>query len=151
MTLVEKLVFGAAIGALESFLWETMHYWVDSDESVLKSVATKLPALKDEPIKLGDIYVRYEGLKSHVTGYLQNLVWHRWEKVAPLFKLGLDIALPTAKPLEAAMIKRHDIVHRSGHDKNGVAITLTVAEINSLCDEIEKFAQSIDQQLSSRI
>lgn len=147
--LAMKLVFGAAISALESFLWETAHYWIENDEKVLRDVITKLPVFRDDKIKLGDIFERYDGLKIHVKTYLQNLVWHRWEKVTPLFRDGLGVALPSTKVFENALVKRHDIVHRSGHDKEGVAIHVTTTEIDDLCTRIVEFAVEVDARLAA--
>lgn len=151
LSLAEKLVFSAAIGALEGFLWETAHYWVENDDQALRNFVTKLPVFRDEQIKLGDIFERHEGIKQHVKGYLQNMVWHRWDKVAPLFRDGLGVKLPSMKSFDAALIKRHDIVHRSGDDKQGRPIEVTKDEINDLCSKIEAFAVLVDEALAARV
>lgn len=149
-SLAEKLVFGGTVAALEAFLWETVDYWVEHDERALHDIVTRIPALKDQPMKLGDIFKQHAGLKEHVKGYLQNLVWHRWDRVAPLFKTGLGIEPPSFKPFEEVLVKRHHIVHRSGHDKTGNPISVTKEEIGSLCDMIEAFATEIHAKLAPR-
>ena len=150
-SLAKKLVFGGAVGALEAFLWETVDYWVEHDEKALHDIVTRIQALKDQPMKLGDIFKQHAGLKEYVKGYLQNLVWHRWDRVSPLFKLGLDIETPSFKPFVEALVKRHDIVHRSGHDKTGNPISVTKEEIGSLCEMIEAFATEIHDKLAPRL
>jgi hypothetical protein len=149
-SLAERMVFSAAIGTLESFLWETAHYWIENDEGALRDFVTKLPQFRDEKIKLGDIFARHAGLKAHVKGYLQNLVWHRFDKVIPLFRDGLGIDLPSVASFNNAMTKRHDIVHRSGHDKDGNSVSVTREEIDELCASIERFAVQVDTQLAKR-
>jgi len=148
--LAEQLIFGGAVATLEAFLWETVDYWVENDEAVLRNIVTKTPSLKDQSFKLGEIFDRRENIKEIVRGYLQNLVWHRWEKVSPLLKFGLEIEPPSFKFFVDILIKRHDIVHRSGHDKLGNPITVTREDISKLCMEIEKFAEEIDQKLKNR-
>lgn len=148
--LVQKLVFGAAIGALEAFLWETVDYWVEHDEQTLRDIVTRIPGLREQPMKLGDIFERHAGLKLQVKGYLQNLVWHRWDKVGPLFRLGLNVTLPSFKPFDEALLKRHDIVHRSGHDKDGNAVSVTAFEVQELCEKIAAFGTAIDGLLSQK-
>jgi hypothetical protein len=149
-TLLRQLVFGTAITALESFLWETMAFWVERDDQVRRELFTRLPALKDQPLKLGTIFERHEGLKEELKGYLQNLVWHRWDRVAPLFAIGLAIKAPNFQQFDAALIKRHDIVHRSGHDKAGTAISVSDEEIKELSSQILAFASQIHTELESR-
>ncbi|MCK9200494.1 MAG: hypothetical protein M0P59_09140 [Gallionella sp.] len=148
--LAKKLVFGAAVAALEAFLWETVDYCVEHEEKALRDIVTKIPALRDQPMKLGEIFEQHEGLKERVKGYLQNLVWHRWDKVVPLFKLGLGIQPPSFKLFDDALVKRHDIVHRSGHDKAGNPILVTTEEIQELCERIEAFSTEIDTKLAQR-
>lgn len=148
--LAMNLVFGAAVAALEAFLWETVDYCVEHEEDAMRNIVTNIQALKDQPLKLGEIFDRYDKLKEVVKGYLQNLVWHRWDKVAPLFKMGLNIQPPSFKPFEEALVKRHDIVHRSGHDKSGNPITVTLEEIDVLCNKVEVFAAEIEKKLLER-
>jgi hypothetical protein len=149
--LAEQLTFSAAIAALESFLWETVDYWVKNDPKALRAIVTQIPAIRDEKIKLGEVFEQFEGLKDRVKGYLQNLVWHRWDKVSPLLRQGLEIQHPSFKQFDDALLKRHDIVHRSGHDKAGQPITVSIQEIGDLCQTIETFAVAIDGSLKQRV
>jgi hypothetical protein len=148
--LVESLVFSNALGVLESFLWETAEYWFRHDDKALQDVVTKLKKFSDEPMKLGEIFARQDKLREHVLGYLQNLIWHRWDNVMPIFKEGLGITLPSVKPFVPALLKRHDIVHRCGRTKGGEAVLVTLTEIDGLFAEIEKFAVEVNRLLSSR-
>ena len=150
--LAEQLVYSALITALEAFLWETAHYWVENDNAVVRNIVTKLPAFAERTLKLNEIFDRHQRLQEEVKGYLQNLVWHRWDKVATLYKLGLEITdLPSFQPFQKAIQKRHDIVHRSGHSIDGKPIKIEVGEIGELCELITNFAAEIDSQLQSHI
>ena len=131
-------------------MWETVTYWVEYDALALANIVTKIPAFRDQPLKLGQIFEKRETLKNDIKAYLQNLVWHKWDKVAPLFRLGLEIDLPSLKQFDNALTKRHDIVHRSGFTKERELITVDVAEIEALCEQILSFAVDINAKLSSR-
>ena len=145
-----NLVFGAAIAVFESFLWETVVYSVENEEGTVRNIVTSIPVLKDQPMKLGEIYEKHSKLKDLVKGYLQNFVWHRWDKVGTLFKLGLRVQPPSFKPFDEAILKRHDIVHRSGHDKSGNPISVTAEEIRELCLKIEQFSTDVNTKLTER-
>ncbi|WP_260429681.1 hypothetical protein [Burkholderia cepacia] len=149
-SLAEMLVFSNAVGVLESFLWETAEFWFKHDDTALQDIVTKLQVFSDAPMKLGEIFTRHDKLREHVLGYLQNLVWHRWDSVMPIFQRGLGVRLPSVKPFEPALLKRHDIVHRCGRTKSGERVTVTLAEIDLLFREIEKFAIEVNQMLSVR-
>jgi len=149
--LAEQLVYGSLIAALEAFLWETAHYWVEHDDEVVKNIVTKLPTFSQRELKLGEIFERHQKIKEEVKGYLQNLVWHSWKKVATLYKLGLGVnELPSFQPFANAIEKRHDIVHRSGYAKDGTPVAIDTDEIEKLCDSITEFAQEIENKLEKR-
>ena len=150
MALAQKLVFSSVIGELEAFLYETAYFWIETDEGALRALVAGLPAFREEKISLADLFKRHEGIKDHVKGYLQNLVWHRWDKVASIFKHALSVRLPSTREFNAPLLKRHDIVHRSGHDKNGAAVAVTAEEIGMLCSKIEAFAENLDTRIASR-
>jgi hypothetical protein len=148
---VEKMVFSSGIGALEAFLWETAHYWIENDDQALRDIVTMLPAFQQQSIKLSSIFEEFEGLRNRVKGHLQNMVWHRFDQVAIVFGHGLGVSLPSLKIFEQPLLKRHDIVHRSGLNKDGSAISISQTEINELFVAIASFAAQIDASLSGRV
>lgn len=144
--LAQKLVYSALIGAMESFLWESVDWHIERDPAALRAIVSKVPAFRDEKIPLADIFVRMDTLKQHVKGHLQNTVWHRWDKVSPLL-LALDVKLPRAAEVNAAIKKRHDIVHRSGFDIDGKPLTISALEIDSLAAAVLDLCRDIHRQL----
>ncbi len=150
VTLARRLVFGAVIGILESFLWELSQHWIESSDEALEGCVTKLPAIRDEQIKLGDVFERHASIRAHVKGHLQNSVWHRWDKVGAIYKSGLGITLPSVKVFDDALVKRHDIVHRSGRTKDGEEIDVTNLEIETLSRAVEQFAEVVSELAKKR-
>lgn len=148
--LVLNFALGAAIGALEAYLWEVAYYWVENDEEFYKNVIEGLPAFNEKTIKLGDIFKEHANLKNQVKAYMQNLVWHNWEKVARLFQTGFGFKPPGFKVFEDALMKRHDIVHRSGFDRDGNAVEVTIFEIENLRTAILSFSNELEMSLTRR-
>jgi hypothetical protein len=146
--LARNLAFGSVITSLESFLWETVIYWVDHDGTTIINIVSKIQVFRDQPPKLGQIFEKRDNLKDDIKAYLQDLVWHQWSKVAPLFTLGLGIDIPGFKQFEDALIKCHDIVHRSGFSKTGERVEVDEAEIEALCEQIIRFANEINEKLA---
>ncbi|MGM0914280.1 MAG: hypothetical protein ACQEXC_09660 [Pseudomonadota bacterium] len=147
---VRRMVFSSVISALESYLWEVVSFWVDRQEGVVENIVTRHPHFKDQTIKLKDIYKEHEGLKEKVSGYLQNLVWHRWKHVAAIIRIGLNVDPPSFKVFADAVKKRHNIVHRSGHDKTGNPVSITDGEIIELCEMVLSFAEEMESKLDAR-
>jgi hypothetical protein len=140
--------YAGVIAALETFLWETMAYWVENEPKTVSNLITKLPVFSERPMKLGDIYSMNERLKSEVKAYMQHMVWHRWDDVARLVKSGLEIELPSFRPFVEPTKKRHDIVHRSGQDVDGNPIVITADDVRGLADSVLKFANDMDERVA---
>jgi len=145
------MVFGATISALEAYLWETMAYWAKSSREVLKGIVSNMPDLKDQQIKLGQIFEEHDGIEKRVMVYLQHIVWHRWDKVGQLFKAGLGVRLPSTKAFQEALEKRHHIVHRSGHDQDGNPVSVSLQDARDLAQEVEDFADQVYDAINAKI
>lgn len=143
MRLLTNLVYGSAISTFEAFLWETVAYWAANDETVLRGLVTKLPGLHDRPMTLGRIFEEKDRLRSTVRAYLSGIVWHRWDKVAPLFVHGFGFKPPSFRPFHDAMAKRQHIVHRSSHDMEGEPIAISAADCIELARLVDECAQEI--------
>jgi hypothetical protein len=139
-----NMVFSAMIGVLEAYLYEVAFFWVDTDDTVLRNLVEGLPHFRERKVALADVFKEYEKIKGHVKGYLQNLVWHRWEKVAAVFKHSLGVRLPSMEAFGEPLKKRHDIVHRSGRGKDGSTVQITEGEVQQLAADIEVFAQELN-------
>lgn len=136
----EQLVFSSVITSLEAFLWETADYWVEHDDDMLRRLVTQHDALRNQQFKLADIFEKYGGLRKHVRGHLQHIVWHRWEDVAKVYRAAFDIKLPNLRALADAVEKRHHIVHRCGYDLNHQPVYVSATEIAELSKAVEAFA-----------
>jgi hypothetical protein len=148
--LARQLVFAAIIGALEAFLYEVAYFWIDTNEATLRAFVTGLGKFRQEKIALADIFKQMEDLKARAKGHLQATVWHRWDHVAPIYRAALGVRLPSVEQFETVLEKRHDIVHRSGHDKDGVALQITDGEITALATTVEEFAVELEKRIEER-
>jgi hypothetical protein len=148
--LVQKFAFSGVITALESFLWETMTYAVEHDDKTLEKIVTKIDHFSTKGMKLGEIFAIQKGLKDQVKAYLQDTVWHKWDKVGPMIIHGLRVKPPSFKPFVDYIVKRHDIVHRSGFTKDGVPITVDAAEIEGLIETVRNFAFELELRIGER-
>jgi hypothetical protein len=148
--LARSLVFTSVIGALEAYLYEIASFWIESDENALRSLVEKSPHFSEQKMSLSEVFARHEGIKKHVKGYLQGVVWHRFTTVKSIFQYALSVDLPSTKEFDDPLIKRHHIVHRSGNDKDGAPVTVTIQEIADLSQKIEVFATELDKRILTR-
>lgn len=150
MQQLRRLVFSSGVAALEAFLYETASYWVENDEDVVKALITQMQFFRDQPLKLGDIYDHHAALKEKVKGQFQSMVWHRWDTVAQIYAKGLKTRLPGLAQFDDALLKRHDIVHRSGLSKDGTPVIAERDEIEALFQAIRTFGKTTERRVVLR-
>lgn len=142
-----NLTYAGIISALETFLWETLAYWVAEDEQTVRGLIEQHPAFKDRKVPLGSIFEVHESLDVQVRTHLQRMTWHRWDESALLFKHGLGVEMPSHRSLEDATQKRHDVIHRSGQDVDGNAVAITLADVRALAEAVHQFATELHRRI----
>jgi hypothetical protein len=85
-----------------------------------------------------------------VEAYLQQLVWHRLDKVGPLMSSAVGIEVPDIGPLMKHISVRHDIVHRGGKTKDGKTIDLDAQDVSTLRERITAFVNTLESKLQER-
>lgn len=148
--LVTQLAHGAVITALEAYLWDTVAYWVANDEDTLRNLVTTNKDFQAKTLQLSTIFERIERLKDEVEEYLQELVWHRLDKVKPLMASGLKITVPDIKDLMKEILVRHDIIHRGGRGKDGSPVIVSNADVCKAIEMVRAFTGKIEAELNVR-
>lgn len=148
--LLRQLLYSHLIAALETYLSDTMSYWVKSDEDVFKKFVSSCPEFKKEKISLSTIFNRFEALKDQVEQYIQKTVWHRLDRVIPLFSSSLGIERPRIEQLMRYIVIRHDIVHRGGRTKEGSHVEITSDKLSELRHYVAAFVEKIEEEVTSK-
>ena len=148
--LVHQMVHSSLIAALEAFLADTMAFWVRTDKGVLRQFTSKNKDFKGRQLTLDQLFERIEKLDQEVEIYLQEMLWHRLDKIRPMMMTGLGIAFPDIGELMKEVLVRHDIVHRAGRTKNGEFVSVSSADAIRVRDAVRRFAQTIVAELEKR-
>jgi hypothetical protein len=147
---LRQLLYSSLIAALEAFLADSVSYWVAVDKAVFRRFVTNCDEFKQQKLALTQIFERMETLEEEVEAYLQQLVWHRLDKVAPLMTDALGITLPPIGTLMKQILVRHDIVHRGGKTKEGNAVVIGNNQLSGLRDSVTTFVDAIETALRVR-
>jgi hypothetical protein len=144
------LLYTSLITALEAYLSETFSFWVRTNDEVLKRFVERCEEFKLRKFALSDIFSKLETLRHEVESYLQVLVWHRLDKVVPLFSGALSIDKPPIGRLMKLILTRHDIIHRGGKSKDGKTVVISRDDFNELHAAIIAFVDDIEGKLRAR-
>lgn len=131
-------------------MWDTVAYWVTEDENTLRNLVATNKDFQAKTLQLSSIFERIDGLKKEVEKYLQDLLWHRLDKVKPLIASSLKISVPDIADLMREVLIRRDIVHRGGRTKEGNPVNINKDDVHSVVDMVRTFAGVIEAELIVR-
>jgi hypothetical protein len=148
--LLHNMLYSSLIAALEAYLSDTMSYWVKAEEKVFRKFVSSCEEFKQRKFSLSQIFDRMDTLKDDVEKYLQQLVWHRLDKVVPLMIDSLGATIPDFGPLMKHILVRHDIVHRGGKTKDGAPVVIGHSGVQELRVTVTTFVNAIERSLNGR-
>ena len=141
------MLYAHIVAATELFLSSVFIREVTNSEELTRKLVESDPYFTDKCFKLTDIYKENEKLKATVATYLKDLIFHKLEKIKPMYKSVLGFDFGNISWLFRAVQKRHDCVHRAGYNKEGTKITVTSDEIKELMTNCNKLAISINMHI----
>jgi len=145
-----RLLYVNVITALETYLSDAFINLVVTEKNLMRRFIENAPKFKSEKIPLSDVLKVAEEIEQRAKSYLAEVVWHNIERVKPMYHDVLGVSFPhNIGDLMRAVLKRHDIVHRNGKDKNDKKILITRDDINTLIQKVEAFVQTVDQELNA--
>lgn len=147
---LRQLLFGHLIAALEAYLADTMLYWVAADKGVFRRLVSTSEKFTQMKIATSEIFDRLDTLENDVEEHLQNVVWHRLDRVQPMLTGALKIQTPDIGDLMKHIIVRHDIVHRGGRTKEGSLVVVSADNLWRLRNEVIAFVEELEGQLKKQ-
>lgn len=143
------MLYAHIVASTELFLSSVFIREVTNSDKLIRKLVESDPFFCDKSFKLNEIYKENEGLKTTVANYLKDLIFHKLDKIKPMYKTVLGFDFGNISWLFRAVLKRHDCVHRAGYDKEGNKITVTSDEIKELMNKCNELAQNIDLHVIS--
>jgi len=145
-----RMLYASVITALETYLSDRFVSSITNNPEKLRKFVETFPRFKKESIKVSDTFKKSGTLEREVKLILLGeILWHRLIVVANMFYATFGVDFPDPKALAEllrAVEVRHDLVHRSGKNKDGAEHTITPEDIEKVVVESETLVKWIDCQ-----
>lgn len=142
-----RQLYAGAITSMEAFLSSTLLKEVlSSNENKRKFVEKYLP-YREEHITFANIYEQMDKIDATIQDSLRGLMYHNLGKIKPIYKDVLDIDLGDIGEIMKAVQIRHDIVHRSGKDKEGKLHEIKKEDVTDLVQKVSFLMSSVSTKL----
>ena len=142
-----RQLFAGAITSLEAFLSSTLIREVLSSESNKRKFVENYLPYRDEQIVLSDIYKRMQTIDTIIHEELRGLMYHNLGKIKPIYKDVLDVDLGDIREVMKAVQIRHDIVHRSGKDKDGKLHSIKREDVIKVVEDVSSIMSVVNTKI----
>lgn len=143
--IVFKMIDAFAVTAMEAYLSGTLINQVKCNDAYLINAAEKVIELKDEKISLSSILKNPNEAKSRVLSKLYEFMYHNIPKIKQVYEAVFDVKFNyPLKDIMQIVMRRHDIVHRNGKNKEGGEIVLTRDMIKQDLNVISIFVKAVN-------
>jgi hypothetical protein len=110
----------------------------------------------EEKVTLLTVYINPSIVTQKVHHHLtEKTLYHKLEKVHPLYKAAFKVSIFTDLELRARLEKaiktRHDIVHRNGRNLEGESLELEKTAVDALLGDVLTFARSTNELVTQAI
>jgi hypothetical protein len=136
------------VAAIEGYIGTTFTHYILSHDAFFKKFIKSNKDFKDVKFTITELTDDPESIKKYVAEYLYKFIFHRIDKVKPLFKMVFDYDLKEIGWLSKAIQIRHDCVHRAGITQNNSLLDIDNTEIDDLIKHSIDFSRSLFSHLS---
>ena len=145
---VYRMIYSSIITAIETFLSDAYQNKVINNSDRIAKVITSSSELQKKKYSIEDVLDWHKNIESNVIQFLEDIIWHKLNKVRLLYKDTLEIIFPkNIVEIQKAVKIRHDLVHRNGGIKGGGVHSLTKENIEELITNANEFVEKIQKQL----
>lgn len=143
-----RILYANVITALETYLSDTFIGVVSKDKALMRAFFEKNDQFMKEKILLSDVFRVVDEAETRFNEHVLNIAWHNIGRVESMYSkiLGVEFQKEEGK-IRAAVVKRHDIVHRNGKTKDGEEVVVSKEDIDGLIEMTRSFVSFIDAQV----
>lgn len=142
-----RLLYANVITAIETYLSDLFISAIEKDPHLKRRFVETTPDFQKEKFAFSMAYAIVEEVEARVRAQLLKVVWHRIDAVQQMFRDTLGIPFPEELGgLFAAILIRHDLVHRNGKSPDGLEHDINRTKIGALIEVARSLITHIDDQ-----
>jgi hypothetical protein len=148
-SIILKMSFAYGVTLLETYLGDIAKALIGTSDTFFRNAITQVDELKKAKYSIESLAEGPIDPKGLAIKELSTILFHNIYKSKRIIEgiLGTNIQINIDHLLNI-VDKRHDIVHRNGHTKEGNPILVTNEDFTQMIEELERFVNSLQQQIN---
>lgn len=147
--LFHRQLYSSVIGVMETYLSDAFINTVFKSKENLKQFYKTFKGFDKQNIAMSAFFDFEERAESVAKKAMLDIIYHHLPKVSGIYKDTLNVQFPNFGEIYKAVLKRHDLVHRNGKDKDGSEVNVDSDMIIELAKKMKEFILEIDNQIQN--
>ncbi len=146
-TYMVYILYANVITALETYLCDRFISVVQGDKTHLRSFVEEFHDFQDSKLSISEIFHKMDTIEERATDAMKGVLYHNLPKVNGIYSSTLGIKFPKFSDIYKSVMVRHDLVHRSGKNKNGQYHEIESSDVANLIKEVIEFVDLIELEI----
>lgn len=145
---LNTMIYAHIVAAVEGYLSASFIHTVLNSKILFNKLCLTDPQLKDLKFDISDLLTKDNFIEDHVSKYLNDVIFHRVDKIKLMFKSVLNHDFEDIGWFGKAVAIRHDCVHRAGITKERESVIIRDEEILLLINNAQNLVENLEKTLS---
>jgi hypothetical protein len=146
--LFDNQLYSSVIGTMETYLSDAFINTVFKSKANLKRFFKTFKGFDKQNIAISGFFDFEEKSEAFAKKAMLDVIYHHLPKVSGMYRDTFSIKFPDFREIFKAVLIRHDLIHRSGKDKDGKEVIVDATMITILIDDVRTFITEIDEQIN---
>lgn len=146
-TYMVYMLYANVITALETYLCDRFISIVQGDRNHLRSFVEEFHDFRDSKFSLSDIFRKMDTIEERAIDEMKGVLYHNLPKVCGIYSSTLGIKFPKFSEIYKSVKVRHDLVHRSGKDKDGKYHEINSTDVTDLVHATIDFVDQLEAEI----
>jgi hypothetical protein len=142
------MMYAHIVAAIEGYLSATFIHVVLNSKKLFNRLCITDDNLKNLKFNMSDLINNNKYIEDYVSNYLNNLIFHRTEKINSLFLHVLGHNFGDLSWFGKAVSIRHDCVHRAGITKERDSVDIRNKDIQNLINNARTLISNLEKTIS---
>ncbi|ELA9373249.1 hypothetical protein QUO16_004573 [Vibrio parahaemolyticus] len=147
-TYMVYMLYANVITALETYLCDRFISVVQGDKKNLRSFVEEFHDFRDSKFSLSEIFHKMDTIEERAIDAMKGVLYHNLPKVSGIYSSTLGIKFPKFSDIYKSVKVRHDLVHRSGKDKDGKYHEIGSTDVTDLIGATAEFVDLIEVEIA---
>jgi hypothetical protein len=154
-SILNRMIFSQFIAIMEAYLSDKLLKLITDYQAIRLRTVTASDTFRSMTVPIKEAVADPSAVNNAIKRTLQDVLFHKLDGARTLFGIAINGPIFPSESVEqvlkAAVLKRHDCVHRNGKAKDGALNTFDTTYIESVAQAVDDLVRQVESSAASAV